>query len=274
MDLSQIKLIATDMDGTLLNSQNNVSEKFFKIFKELKQHHIHFVAASGRQYHSITDKLHSIADDITIIAENGAIAKQRGKELLVTPLSLSVVRDAITLIRPLEDAYIVICGKDRAYIETENIAFHDMFREYYHEFTKVPDLNNIEGDEFLKIAVYSFGGSEKNIYPHVRHLEETLQVKVSGEYWLDISSQDANKGHALRLIQEKLNVTREETLVFGDYNNDLEMMEQAYFSYAMENAHQNVLNAARYRTLSNDNNGVEHILEKLLEAKRMAISGQ
>ncbi|MGS2762318.1 HAD family hydrolase [Sinomicrobium sp. M5D2P9] len=274
MDLSQIKLIATDMDGTLLNSESNVSDRFFKIFEELKQHHIHFVAASGRQYHSIVDKLRPITDDITIIAENGAIAKQREKELLVTPLSVSVVKDTISLIRPLQDAYIVICGKDRAYIETDNTAFQNMFREYYHEYTKVSDLNDVTGDEFLKIAIYSFGGSERNIYPHVRHLERSLQVKVSGEYWLDISSPDANKGHALKLLQDKLKVTKEETLVFGDYNNDLEMMEQAYFSYAMENAHPNVLKAARYKTLSNDNNGVEHILEKLLEAKKMTVPGQ
>ncbi|MGS2740136.1 HAD family hydrolase [Sinomicrobium sp. M5D2P17] len=274
MNLSEVKLIATDMDGTLLNSESRVSDRFFELFEELKQHHIHFVAASGRQYHSIADKLLPIKDDITIIAENGAIAKQRDEELLVTPLPVSVVKNTVSLVRPLEDAYIVICGRDQAYIETNNIAFHDMFREYYHEYTKVPDLNDIKGDEFLKIAIYSFGGSEKNIYPHVRHLEETLQVKVSGEYWLDISSPDANKGHALKLLQEKLNVTKEETLVFGDYNNDLEMMEQAYFSYAMENAHPNVLNAARYKTLSNDNNGVEHILEKLLEAKKMAVSGR
>ncbi|SFW14197.1 hypothetical protein SAMN02927921_00230 [Sinomicrobium oceani] len=272
MDLSGIKLIATDMDGTLLNSESIVSERFFRIFEELRQHDIHFVAASGRQYHSIVDKLRPITDDITIIAENGAIAKQREKEILITPLPVSVIKDTIELLKPLDDAYMVVCGKERAYIRPGNTAFENMFREYYHEYTTVSDLGNIRNDEFLKIAIYSFGGSEKTIYPHVKHLEKTLQVKVSGEFWLDISSPEANKGHALQLLQEQLGIGKEETMVFGDYNNDLEMMEQSYFSFAMENAHPNVLGKARFKTLSNDNNGVEHILEKLLEAKKVGIA--
>ena len=56
-------------------------------------------------------------------------------------------------------------------------------------------------------------------------------------------------------------------MVFGDYNNDLEMIEQADYSFAMQNAHPNVTKAARYSTKSNNENGVEHILEQLIEAK-------
>ena len=58
-------------------------------------------------------------------------------------------------------------------------------------------------------------------------------------------------------------------MVFGDYNNDLEMMECAYFSYAMENAHPNVKKAARFSTKSNDDAGVEYILSSLIEEKRL-----
>lgn len=272
MDLSQVKLIATDMDGTLLNSESQVSDRFFELFEELEKHDIHFVAASGRQYHSIVAKLQNIRDNITIIAENGAITRRREEELLITPLPGHIINETVSLLRSVEDAYIVLCGKERAYIETDNTAFLDMFKEYYYEYAQVPDLTEIKDDEPLKIAVYSFDGSEKNIYPHVRHLEDSLQVKVSGENWLDLSSMDANKGHALQELQKLLGIKKEETLVFGDYNNDLEMMEQAYFSYAMKNAHPNVLNTARYQTLSNDENGVEHILKKLLEAKKLTVT--
>ena len=89
-------------------------------------------------------------------------------------------------------------------------------------------------------------------------------VKVSGENWLDLSHNDANKGFALTQIQNNYRISREETLVFGDYNNDLEMLERATYSFAMANAHPNVLSAARYTTLSNNEKGVERILEQLL----------
>ncbi|MDG2280118.1 MAG: HAD-IIB family hydrolase, partial [Flavicella sp.] len=81
MDFSKVKLVVTDMDGTLLNSNHEVSERFFEIHKKLKEKNIHFAAASGRQYHSIISKLVSIKKDITVIAENGAFAKQDEEEL-------------------------------------------------------------------------------------------------------------------------------------------------------------------------------------------------
>lgn len=72
-------------------------------------------------------------------------------------------------------------------------------------------------------------------------------------------------------MQQLLGITKEETLVLGDYNNDLEMMEQAHFSYAMENAHPNVTKAARYSTKSNTEEGVEEVLEELIMAKKKAL---
>ncbi len=58
-------------------------------------------------------------------------------------------------------------------------------------------------------------------------------------------------------------------MVFGDYNNDLEMLAQAHFSYAMENACEDVKKAARFHTKSNNNNGVEFILDKLIKSKEL-----
>ena len=71
------------MDGTLLNSKHEVSPRFFEIYEELKKKNIAFVAASGRQYHSMVDKLESIKNEILVIAENGAlIRKQEETKLL------------------------------------------------------------------------------------------------------------------------------------------------------------------------------------------------
>ena len=77
MNLSSIKLVASDMDGTLLNSDHEISALFFEIFEELKKHDIRFVAASGRPYYSIIDKLGAIKNDIIIAAENGGIVVEK-----------------------------------------------------------------------------------------------------------------------------------------------------------------------------------------------------
>ncbi|NIK92963.1 HAD family hydrolase [Mangrovimonas sp. CR14] len=269
MNLSQIKLIATDMDGTLLNSKGQVSERFFELFKELKKHQIHFVAASGRQYYSITDKLNGITNDITIIAENGAITKQKEEELLLIGLSHKEIKELVEYLRAIDEIEIVLCGKKTAYIESENLDFIDFFKEFYHKYERVSDLTEIKDDDFLKIAVYCKHGSEEQLYPLVKHFEKDLQVKVSGEVWLDLSHQNANKGFALSKLQQNLGISKEETLVFGDYNNDLEMFYQAAVSVAMENAHPNLKKIATHTTKNNDENGVEIILEQLLHSKKV-----
>ena len=273
MKLSQVKLVVSDMDGTLLNNQGEVSQNFFNLFEALKKENIHFVAASGRQYFSITDKLNGITNDITIIAENGAITKQQGKDLLLIKIPKEEIKDLILLLRSFDDIEIVLCGKKSAYIETENESFINFFKEFYTKYKQVEDLTAIDNDDFLKIAVYCKHGSEEQLYPHVKHLETNYKVKVSGQVWLDISHQNANKGFALSQLQNNLGITTEETMVFGDYNNDLEMIERSYFSYAMENAHPNVKKAARFITKSNNEAGVEMVLASLLEKIKLFKQG-
>ncbi|WP_053992360.1 HAD family hydrolase [Mangrovimonas sp. TPBH4] len=274
MNLSQIKLVVTDMDGTLLNSKGEVSSNFYKLFNELKTNNVHFIAASGRQYFSILDKLGSIKDEITIIAENGGLTKQGDKQLHANYFPMEDINRLIPILRNIEDSYIVLCGERSAYIESNDDSFINMFKEYYTEFKQVEDLTQVNDDNFLKIAVYSFGGSEQNIYPHVKHYEDHIQVKVSGSNWLDLSHMNTNKGYALQQVQDLLGVSKEETMVFGDYNNDLEMMAQAAYSYAMSNAHPNVKEVARYQTKSNDEEGVEVVLEQLIKDKQSIAKGR
>tara|TARA_R110000868_G_scaffold37481_2_gene132564 strand:+ start:1010 stop:1807 length:798 start_codon:yes stop_codon:yes gene_type:complete len=263
MDLSKVKMVVTDMDGTLLNSQHEVSDKFFFLFEELKKRDIKFVAASGRQYNSIIDKLNAIKDDIIVVAENGAFVKKQDKELLATPLNQTTIKRTIDLLKNIEGIHPVLCGKNNAYTNGSSDAFLNKLSEYYSEFSVLNDLSSFDG-EVLKIAIYHFESSEKHIYPWVKHLEPDLKVKVSGENWLDISHMNANKGYALQYIQEKYGISRQETMVFGDYNNDLEMLSMADFSFAMANAHPNVTAVANFKTKSNDENGVEFVLEQLL----------
>lgn len=265
MDFSKVKLVVSDMDGTLLNPNSEVSPRFFNQFKALKQQNIHFTAASGRQYQSILEKLHPIKDDISIIAENGGIMKHNNQEQILLQLNSENVKNAVTLLRNIEGAYIVLCGRQRAYIETTDESFISKFRDYYKEYTIVDDLTQVENDDFLKIAVFHHKSSEEYILPTAETLKKDLQVIVSGENWLDISHAEANKSYALTLLQKELGVTKEETMVFGDYNNDLQMMDLAYFSYAMENAHDDVKKTARFKTKSNAEEGVETVLEELLQ---------
>ena len=270
MNLSKVKLVVSDMDGTLLNSKGEVSALFFELFDQLKKQNIHFCSASGRQYNSIVKKLDLIKDDIFVIAENGGIAK-KGEEVLVsTPLSKEKIKTIIPVLRTINDAHVVLCGKVGAFIESKNKAFISLFQEYYNNFKIVEDLTTIlDSEEFLKIATYHFVSSEVYIYPKLKQYENELLIKISRKNWLDISDEKANKGNALREVQKLLHITKEETMVFGDYHNDIEMLKEADFSFAMKNAHEDITEIANYTTDSNDCFGVEKILNLLIKSKNI-----
>ncbi len=263
MDLSKIKLVVSDMDGTLLNSNHEVSDRFFRLFEQLKKKGILFAAASGRQHNSIVDKLAAIKDDIIVIAENGGFASQNGEEIVFTPLPQKAKNVILNSLEEVTGIHPVLCGKNNAYLSASSTEFVEKLKEYYTEYTLLDDLKAFDG-QVLKIAIYHFISSEKYIYPVVKHLEGDLKVKVSGANWVDISSLNAHKGFALQKVQEIHGIAPSETLVFGDYNNDLEMMALADYSFAMANAHPNVKKMAKYETSSNNDFGVERILEKMI----------
>ncbi|WP_397445220.1 HAD family hydrolase [Polaribacter sp. R77954] len=268
IDFSKIKLVVSDMDGTLLNTKGEVSALFFKLFNQLQQQNITFCAASGRQHNSIVAKLDSIKNKIYVIAENGGVAKKGTNVLLSNFLSAEKVIHLIPVLRKIEGTNMVLCCDDAAYIESTDQRFIQLFQEYYHSFKQVDDLMTIAKTvPVFKIAVYHFDSSEHFIYPVVKDLNDEILLKISGINWLDISDTKANKGNALREVQQLLNVTKEETLVFGDYHNDIEMMQEAGLSFAMGNAHKDIKKIAKFTTKSNNDFGVETILEQLLKSK-------
>ena len=263
MDLSRVRMVVTDMDGTLLNSKHEVSSLFFELYAKLKAKNVEVVAASGRQYHSMTDKLSPIAHDLVFIAENGAIIRHKDETLLTTPLPLEYLDEIIRRARGVAEAHPVLCAAGNAFVDGLSVEFLTLLKEYYTDYAIAEDLGGVS-DPILKVAIYHFKNSEQFIYPAFEDLEGQLKIKVSGNHWVDVSHPDAHKGFALEKLMKSRGITSDQVMVFGDFNNDLEMMALAHYSFAMENAHPNVVQAARYRAGSNDNLGVERVLEELL----------
>ena len=261
--MKDVKMVVTDMDGTLLNSNHEVSERFFKLFEDLKQQNIQFVAASGRPYYSIVEKLRPIKDDIIVVAENGGLVIENEKVLLSYIINPDRLIELYNLVTTIKDTYPIFCTKYQAFILRAPEDMVNIFSEYYSKYTLIDSIEDIT-DEIIKIALYHSTNSETHIYPLVKHLKPELNVVVSGNHWVDISEAITNKGNALTFLQKQLNIKASETMVFGDYNNDLEMLKCAEYSYAMANAHPDVKAVANYETETNDNNGVELILEQLI----------
>lgn len=258
-----IKLIASDMDGTLLNDKNEIHEDFYKVFEELKKQDIIFAAASGRQYYNLAKRFDTIKDDMMFIAENGTFVVYKGKELILNALDQDIANELIKIGRNINESYIVLCGKKSAYIESNDERLITEVEKYYEEYKIVDDLTKVE-DDILKVTICDFVGSEINSDTYFKSYKDKLQVSVSGQIWLDITDKGVNKGLAINKLQELLNIKHEETMVFGDYLNDLEMMGSAYHSYAMENAHDDLKKVARFTAKKNTENGVVEKIREVL----------
>lgn len=258
--IDMIRFIATDMDGTLLNDNHEIHEEFDDVFNELCNKEIIFAAASGRQYYNLLKKFENIKDNIIFIAENGSLVIYKGEELQVSSLNRNIAIELIEIGRTIENAYVILCGKKSAYIESSSKRLITQTRKYYEKYEIVEDLTKIE-DEILKVTICDFNGAEKNSNHYYNLYKDKVQITVSGEIWLDIICKGVNKGAAISKIQQLLNIKYEETMVFGDYLNDLEMMLSGYYSYAMENAHEDLKKVARFRAKSNNDNGVIDVIK-------------
>lgn len=263
MPNNDIKFIATDMDGTLLDENSQLSPSFYNTFNKLEERGIIFAAASGRQYYSLLETFAPIQERMMYIAENGTMVMHQGKELYSCGIDTPSVKAIIEQARTIQGAHIVLCGKHSAYIETQDEDALAEIAKYYHRCQRVDDLLLVE-DEFIKVALCHFDGSDEHIFPTINEkFGHSHQVVVSAKIWLDVMNAEASKGAALKHLQQTLGFTYEQTMVFGDYLNDLEMLKEAYHSYAMDNAHPKIKDVARFLAPSNREHGVIKVLDEL-----------
>jgi len=265
--MKNIKLIVTDMDGTFLNSEYKISPEFPAVYQELKKRDILFVPASGRQMPGITQYFKDIEGEIGFIAENGGYVVYKNQEIFADKLQHRLIKKIVSAVREIDGARAVLSAKKKAYYESDDQEFIDYFTRYYTENQKVDDLTVEVKDDAFKIAVYHPEGAEKFIYPHLKVFEKyNLEIVVSGKSWLDIMNRSINKGQALEKLQTLLDISPAQTMAFGDYMNDIQMLQKSQYSYAMENAHPSVKEAANFASGSNDDYGVMEIISAYLKS--------
>ncbi|MEV5845835.1 Cof-type HAD-IIB family hydrolase [Streptomyces sp. NPDC051985] len=264
---ADIRLVVTDMDGTLLDDEKRVPAGLWPMLAELRRRGVLFSPASGRQYATLARQFAEVAEGMVFIAENGTYVVRDGVELSSDVLAPAVAAGLARTVRHLVadgvDVGAVVCGKRGAYVERRDEAFLAEVRQYYVTHHIVDDLT-VVADDVIKVALFDFGPAARTTAPALAAYAGTHQVVVSGEHWVDVMNRTANKGTALRGLQRELGITPAQTMVFGDYLNDLEMLDAADWSFAMANAHPDVIARARHLAPSNNDNGVLRTIARVL----------
>ena len=244
-----IKLIASDLDGTLLqNGAQSLPEGVIPFIEKLStEHGILFVAASGRQYPNLVRLFGSASKHMAFICENGSLVFYKDKLIAGHPMDKDAALTISHDILSLPGCELQISGEKTCYLIPKSEAFVDRMVNHVKNDIKLLAAPEDHPEPYYKVSVFEESGIAKGHGPEllVRH-KDKAQCTISGKAWLDFVAPDVNKGRALQELITLLGITPEECAAFGDNYNDLEMLDMVKYGYVMDNAIEEIKSRYNY----------------------------
>lgn len=288
-----IKCIATDMDGTLLGTDSQVSPLNKQAIEDALKEGIEVVVSTGRSYDGATYPVYKAGLRLPFICMNGAkIYSQEGKALTSITLSTNQVRDIVTILQDfhiyfeiysnlghltgvpkdvavervreifLEDPYFAKVAES---VEDIQKRFSNLNIQYIDDYEKLYEDPNVE---FYKFIILS---NETEKFPELRReLDKipNLDISSSGKINLEVTHKDAQKGLAVESFVKSKGISLKETMAIGDSYNDVSMLKNVGFAVAMGNAPEDIKDIADYVTDSNELDGFAKAVYKVIEMNK------
>lgn len=235
-----IKLIATDMDGTFLNSQGAYEkERLAKLLEAFKEKGMIFTVSSGRSLLAIEKLFEDFLEDIAIIAENGSIVQYQNKIIFADYMTREQylhIKDKV-----FENPYhpgknLLLSGKNGSYVlKSSSQDYIDKSNFYYENVQLVSDFEAIN-DDIFKLTTNFTGDTVAQGEEWLNQNVDYARAVTTGFDSIDIVLSEVNKAFGLSHLCDSLGIKKEDVIAFGDNLNDYEMMHFAGHSVAMENA--------------------------------------
>ena len=261
-----IKLIASDMDGTLLRDDKSYSEEFNDVYNEMKKQDIKFMVASGNQYDLLLSKFdESIRDELIYLCENGTKVVYHGETLYTNFMQKQDYFNILKILKTYKDCMIVASGNKHAYISKRFEYKKDFIFLFMNNVVFVDSYEDID-DDILKFSIAHFDNHiEERARGIARKLDDRFKLVTTGHVWFDIFYKDVNKGTTLTSLLEKFHYNKDEVAAFGDQMNDYEMLKSVKYAYAMENAVPEIKDIAYEIVDTNENDGVVKKIKEILK---------
>lgn len=258
-----IRLVAADVDGTLVDSAKRVPPGFAEAVRKLRDHGVRFVIASGRQYWNVLETFGPAAEDAIILPENGSMLIDGGKATYTSRIPDADIEEVLDAVSGIPTVYPMLSGVKATYVRRCSVfCASEMAKFYARRVIGEDAFRQAKDDAICKIAIFDDESAARNVWPAIRHFADRLHPVLSGENWLDVMNPGVDKGSGLRVIMDRLGVSPEECMAFGDYGNDIGMLRICGESYAMANATDDVKAVCRHIAPSNDEDGVMRVLRR------------
>ena len=287
------KLIAIDLDGTLLNSYGEITKNSEEIIKKILKTGVKIVLTSGRVNSAIENFAIEVGADKYIISGNGAVIydMQKKETIYNQYLSKERVLEIINICEENSMYYNVYTERsvitkslnyNTLYYNSENQKKQEDKRTQIDIVENIPKyINNIQAKNFLKVTVCD---KDKSIFQGIlAKLRQNKQIDILDVahmsrkiiqygteellieyYYTEITNKNVNKWNALKFLMEKYQIMPDEVMAIGDNVNDIEMIKNAGLGIAMGNSNPVVKEVAKEITLTNDEEGVATVLQKYL----------
>ena len=285
------KLVAVDLDGTLLNQYGDVTENTKRVIKNVMRKGTQVVLASGRSIDSIQNISNEIGASRYIVAGNGAVLYdiEEQKNLYENYIPLEKAKKIIDICEQNSIFYNIYTNKK---IVTKNLRYNVLY--YYKENLKKSDgkktnidivdsiqdyVKNMHDEKIMKIFICDETSSVFNSImkkfeevPNIETLDVshmsrkvikkgTLEYPIE-YYYTEISMKNVDKWNAIEFLINKMGINKNEVIAIGDNMNDKKMIEEAGLGITMEGSTPVVADIANYVTADNNNEGVAKALEK------------
>ncbi|MFT4215903.1 MAG: HAD family hydrolase [Micropruina sp.] len=270
--MDEVRLIASDMDHTLLDEQGELPPGMDDYLDRLTAAGITFVAASGRPLNRLQQMFPSRAG-IAYIGNNGGTVSYGDTVLFQSLLSPDSYRAMAELTLRVTPGVPVACAPEAAYVLAADAEHEAYLGRFNPRIVYIDNFDELDAD-VDKFSVYLPQGDSIRYFEDVFHPAYAAEFSVTtgSPVWVDLMNPGVHKGHGLRVLADHLGLGRHQLMAFGDAHNDLEMLDEAEHSYAVRNAHETVRQRARFIAESNADHGVLQVIRQLLDARDGVLS--
>lgn len=272
-----IKLITCDLDGTLLTSTKQITLESKRVIDEVLNHGVMFVPCTGRPIHSIHEFLLNHKKVRYYVCSNGALICDKYKNEYI--YQRVVPKEVLFEVEKMVDTNIcleIFCEGSILTEQLIDLKEYNLEKELkYHYFTTrkvVPNLvSYINKNDVLieKINLLYKDEETRKKYKNLLKGLKNVEIVEGGIRNIEISHYEATKGNALLFLAKHLSINMKNTMAFGDAENDISMIKSAGVGVAMENAIDDLKDLSDIVTLSNEEDGVAKILNKIIVLNKM-----
>lgn len=263
-----VRLIASDMDGTMLDGEGNLPGETFELIDRLRDAGILFVAASGRRFDTLQELFAPVADRIDFVAANGAQVVVEGRLIDREVFSHAAIRRLFRAVNMFDTLHLALFDDTRSYLLDDESSFEREMDKNLPLPVRVHEVPSPE-TSIIKASVYCDEGVMDMAYALTRELGDDFVFAPSGKRWIDVMQRGVNKATGIGQVLAAHGIDPSGTMAFGDSMNDYEILRMVGMGVAMGNARPAIKQIAG-RVIGPN---VEHSVQKEIRALLEVLDG-